>query len=56
MFLVVRGSSVLKKFNHNILPYAQEAYSGGKAKRNTKQVVTKLVITLIPVKFIPIYK
>jgi len=56
MFLVVRGSSVLEKFNHNSLPYAQEAYSGGKVKKKAKQVVTKLVITLIRVRFIPIYK
>lgn len=32
MSLIVCGSSVLKKFNHNILPYAQEAYSGVKLK------------------------
>lgn len=56
MFLVVRGIRVLKKFNHNILAYAQEAYNGGKVKRKAKQVGTKLVITLVRVKFIPIYK
>ena len=49
MFLVVRGIRVLKKFNHNILPYAQEVYNGGKVKRKAKQVVTKLVITLVRV-------